>query len=388
MTCHRRTAARLLAPAAALLCLAAPLAAQEARYDGRTLAEWKRWMMDFDAAASESAAAAPGLAQITADPAVDAITRRQAAIALGRLGPAARVALPTLVRLLNGPDDASAWNAAKAMAHMGPAAKEAAPALVQLLRDQQRAMTLRQMSLEALSQIGGAHPDAIAAICDQVQRGPWSAAEGELGEYHLRQLAIEAIGYVGPDAAVAAPLLARALGSRRESEASRRASAVSLGRMKAQAQIAAQPLAEALVLDDSEAVRDAAAIALAAVDVPQRRWLLRLFTHEDAGVRWRLAAALGDVESLSPAERLALKQALSDANELVRLSAARSLWKRTQNADDLQATVVGLLACEDRDIRSQAVDLLEAFGSDAPGLIARLEQLRRDDPRDFVRKAV
>ena len=61
--------------------------------------------------------------------------RRAAAEVLGGLGPAAKDAVPDLVKLLDDPDEGVRWAAASALGGIGPAAKDAAPDLVKLLKD-------------------------------------------------------------------------------------------------------------------------------------------------------------------------------------------------------------------------------------------------------------
>ncbi len=61
--------------------------------------------------------------------------RRIAAFALGKIGPAAKEAVPALIAALKDEDKDVRVYAASALGHIGPAAKEAVPALEAAARD-------------------------------------------------------------------------------------------------------------------------------------------------------------------------------------------------------------------------------------------------------------
>jgi len=131
-----RMAAGLLIGVVWLLA-AAPLAAQEARHGGRTLAEWT--------------------ADLTHQ---DGKTRRQAAAALSAFG---GDAVPALTKALTGDADPEVrLGAANALARMGPAARPAVPALAGAMKD--RVPFVRRGVAGALGAIGAATPDALGAL--------------------------------------------------------------------------------------------------------------------------------------------------------------------------------------------------------------------------------
>ena len=74
---------------------------------------------------------APDLAKLTEQlHASDAATRRTAALQLGQFGPAAKDALPALIKAL-GDSDKQVWSyAVGALAGLGPDAQDAIPALL------------------------------------------------------------------------------------------------------------------------------------------------------------------------------------------------------------------------------------------------------------------
>lgn len=365
-----------------------PAGGAERMYGGRALDAWRRELIDFDAASPQAAEKAPPLIEILGDPALDEGIRRDAAMALSRIGQPAQAAVPKLVTLLDStegePGDAPFW-AAKALAQFGPLAKEATPALVALVHDVDRPLAHRQMVLEALAMIRGAHPSAVRALIDVVNTDAPLGGEDDDAS-RLRSSAVEALGIAGADAAVAAPLLVRIIRNPREAETIRRRSVTALGAMGSAADIAVEPLAEALLIDDSEAVRDAAAESLAELGPPGQVMLLRTAKHNDARIRWRAAKALGRINKPDEDVVVALQAAVRDADEQVRLHAAESLWIIVADADPILPVVVQLLTSDDRNVRIRAIELLDKFGPQAKPVEGELEKLA-GDKRQPVRRA-
>ncbi len=155
----------------------------------------------------------------------DSGTRAGAIVALGALGPAA---VPALSEALKHPSDDTRWSAASALGELGPAAEPAIPALVETIREG-RAL---HPAVRALGQIGPAAAVAVPDLLDcyvtvvMVQNhgvfrnnvleslvaiGP--AAVPRLIEALDRPLhqgsdvAIEALGKIGPAARDALPVL-------------------------------------------------------------------------------------------------------------------------------------------------------------------------------------
>lgn len=361
-------------------------AVAEKQYGGETISQWRTRLADFDAAGPDAAQAVPALVTIVQDEEVDAVTRRAAALALGRIGRPARSALPTLIAMVEASPrntaEESAW-AAKAISLYGPHGREAAPALAKAVVDRRRDLAVRQLSLEALARIGGAHPEAIPAIIAVVQLAPQT--DDDLGQNaELRQLAVEALGVAGAEAEVAAPLLARILQSPRESERLRLRSAESLAKMGAGSRFALDTLVETLIIDESEAVRDAAAHAIAQMGPVGRPVLQQLLRHDNAGVRWRAAQSLGAMgEAGAPAVNDLRARARDNREaEIVRLHAIAALWKIEANAESVWLTAVSLLSSDDRNVRKQALDLLVSLGPQARLAESHLRTLTKHERRE------
>jgi HEAT repeat protein len=372
-------------PLVVVVVLLTALSADERRYGDASLDQWRARLADFDAASPRAAEALPALEQILTDRDVDSVTRRAAALAIGRIGRAARPALPTLIKMLgasNRDTEEAAW-ATKAISLLGPHGREATPALVDALRDESRDYAVRQLALEALSQIGGAHPEAIPAIVATVQ-SPVRNAEQDMQQTELRQLAVEALGVARAESAVAVPLLARILRSPREMERTRRLAAEALTAIGPNAHFALSALAETLIADDSEAVRDAAAKALGALGKPALPLLQQLLQHDDEGVRWRSADALGTMGEAAAPAIVALRALATDDQEtdIVRLHAAQSLWSIDAKADHVWPTAVSLMMSPDRTVRMESVDLLLSLGKQAKLAEPQLREMSRSERRE------
>lgn len=181
------------------------------------------------------------------------------------------------IQALKTDDTLARRRATDALGLLGPAAREALPALAQALRDEDEPVRLN--AAYALGEIGG---PAVPALADALRTGPEDArraagyglaaagapaVEALLGmagnaEEQVRLAAVDALGDLGPTAAVAVPVLAGALGD--ESGWVRRHAAEALGFVGAAAGDAAPALAEAL-RDERPYVRFNAATALARI---------------------------------------------------------------------------------------------------------------------------
>jgi len=94
--------------------------------------------------------AVPGIVRILEDP--DHNLRRDAAEALGRIGPAAEMAIPALVeRLKRDPESTVRQFAARALGRMGPQSEQVVLALTLALKD--RSESVREWAAEALERI-------------------------------------------------------------------------------------------------------------------------------------------------------------------------------------------------------------------------------------------
>ncbi len=221
---------------------------------------------------------------------VDASSRRTAAKALGRIGPAARNAAPRLIDALWDEDSLVRRSAAEALGRIGPAARNAASGLIDALWDEDT--LVRQSAAEALGRVG---PEKVAKLTELLRDG----------DRPVRLFAAEALGRAGPAASAAVPQLAKMLGEARWYFADRKArlaAAEALGRIGPAASAAvpqlAKMLGEARWYFADRKTRLAAAEALgrigpaASAAVPQ---LMVLLKKNGAETRLAAEAALSQI---------------------------------------------------------------------------------------------
>jgi HEAT repeat protein len=373
----------------------APAHSEPRLADGLTLAEWRQRIKQLDPNSDESVLAVPGLIELVKDRSVPWFTRRQAALTLGRMGPRARSAIPALIELLKEEpveevtESPRVWGV-KALALFKAEARAAAPLLISQLNDESQPLFIREVPVEALSQIGGAHPAVVPALIDLLDYQAKSNARLNPGEdAALRRLAAEGLGIIGPDAANAIPALIRAAGS--DDDNLRRHAIVALGAMGERGVPALPTFVHALAFDSSPAIRDAAADAMARIGPGAVPVLIGLLDDNDAEVRWRAAIALGTMSALARSALPRLEHALQDGTDEVRISAAESIWKIEPTADRAACAAAGLLTSPDRRIRMRSLKLLVEMGSNARGATGQIRLLltdRRPYVQQIARKAL
>src|SRR5262249_48219681 len=92
--------------------------------------------------------------------------RKKAAESLGDLGPAAKSAVPDLVKAMKDTDPTVSWAAIDALGQIGPDAAAAVPALIEALKE----ASTRGAAVDALGQLGSKARDAVPAL-EKVLKG-------------------------------------------------------------------------------------------------------------------------------------------------------------------------------------------------------------------------
>ncbi len=158
--------------------------------------------------------------------------RREALQAIAALGPAAREAIPALVRSTRDENEQVRYWAVEALRRIGPSAREAASALVVALSDE--AGPVRETARRALEAIGpAAGPALLPALAST---DAW-----------LRANAAEALGTIGDARGPVVPALIRLLAD--DSLWVRASAAWALGQFGRESRRATKPLIAALVED-------------------------------------------------------------------------------------------------------------------------------------------
>lgn len=356
--------------------------------DGLSLEEWRDRMGVLELRDPASRAAVPGLIELARRDDVPWFTRRQAALTLGRLGPLAPEGVDVLQGLVeqSSDDPATMLWAVKGMELYGSLAGPGTPQLIAAFRHPESETLVRLSVISALSQIGAAHPQAIPFLLSVVEHRELELRESSVAaERHglsIRLAAVEALGVIGPPAAIATPALIRVLDD--PDESLRREAAVALGRMGATAAAAAEPLALVVVRDERPAVRDAAAHALGQIGPAGAGEMIELLLRSEDAEACRLGVNIVSSWGSSSAPWWPLVETLeSDEREEVRLAALLCRWDAGFQTDDRARALIRMLGAMDRHVSRQALK----------ELIRRTEILRRAEPeleslRDDDRSAV
>lgn len=245
-------------------------------------------MKSLDLTVRPDAATLRTLLETAGDESAAWVPRRQAALTLGRLGTQAPEGVAVLEGVLerhreDRTDDPAGspvvW-ALQGLARYGPVATRAAPAVVEVIRDGRAPVVWRLAAVEAAGRIGPGHPRVVPALLDALTA---DAREPVGGQLPLQQGIVETLGAVGPAAASGLPKLLRV--TEREDEGLRRLAVETLGRWGPAARGGEVRVAELLLSDPSEAVRDAAVVALPSILAEPPAWLGEMLGAEEADRR-------------------------------------------------------------------------------------------------------
>jgi HEAT repeat protein len=289
------------------------------------------------------------------------LVRLEAVQALGRIGPAAESALPTLTDALLAEQGQTRHSVAEVISQIGPAA---VPHLLPLLQHQSR--FVRYEAAWALGHLG---PLASQAVPELNRLSSDPAA-------NVRFAAVEALGRLGPAASSAVPSLINALYDHEDSVC--RAAARTLAGLGEVAAGAVPSLVERLAHEDY-LVRQEMARALGAVGSSRTDGvtaLIQILRHDQREMRGVAAEALGKIGR--PLEQVlpALKAALSDRAWNVAQAAAAALGRIGPPALDL---LVHVLENERGNIRGTLIEEIGNMGAGAAPAVPTLVALLHSD---------
>ena len=303
----------------------------------------------------------------------DKVKRREAARSLALLGPAARAAVPALIKGLDDDEEQVFFWSATALAKIGPDAHEATPELIKRLKRSGRRYKdqVHVRIVHALTQIG---PAAVLQLT------------GALGSEHssVRLGAVRVLGNLGFASREAAPRLFDLLAD--DSESVRFSAGSALGRI---GDVAYPQIMQGLSAD-SATVRGAAAHAVVWIPANSRPAIhlaKRLAKETDNETK---VAGLNALNRIGfDGERLLalLLPALDSEEPRLRQEALSGILSLRPNSRAAVPHLIERLAAEDPSKRKQAIDLLGRMGYDAsvavPKLITGLGQADEEEKRSI-----
>jgi HEAT repeat protein len=304
-------------------------------------------LTEIDPGASGVAAALVGLLRDPREP-----VRRQAAVHLGRLAPGAREVIGPLTQALQDPSPDVQERAALSLGLFGPAGNAAVPRLLAMLGPPR----------------GPGYLPSIWPLDPSEQETPGHYPDPD-----------EDLGYiVGPEPVdVLSPIDSEPPGVAPGSLVRARAVVV-LSRMGPQVIPA---LLETLAHNPEAST--GAALALARMPPPDvGPALVEALRHRNATMRAGAAMALGNMHEAARPAVEALTRALDDSNRLVRVKAAKALWKVDQQTD-LPCRVLGeALWGADSQARAAARETVRIMGP--AGVPALIEKVKHSNERRDV----
>ena len=339
----------------------------------------------------------PDVAKLAAQlSSTDRDTRREAGHALEKLGPAAKTALPELIKALDDSDKQVWANAFSAIAAIGPDAAAAIPRLVDALdlrkstdyRERDKAQK-RMRAAHALACIGdAARPALIEALKanDTGLRLGAAKALGEMGAHsrdaipglienlghadeELRGEVIETLARIGKDAVTP---LSKSLAW--PDPKLRSGSARALAAIGADAAPAGPALLALLQSEKENAVRAALLTAMPRIGLPQEQIvppLVKAFRNGDAEIQ---SAALNGLLAIRPAEKAvvpALAALLMDSQPGISERAALALGRLGPAA---RAALPALVALAEKQEKFRTA-LTEIGGPAVPELLKQIEKI-------------
>lgn len=340
---------------------------------------------------ADARAADGDLAQaVLGDPDIE--VREAAAIALGKVKPDPRKALPALSQALKLTQDSHQQlraYAAEAIVQLGPAAREVVPDLCQVAGDPKAPAEVRMHVMEALGRLVEMVPHTapdVLKVLTEVLDGP--------GEADLRTEAAEAMARIvqrvnGPTNADVEKLLGGGPGRLAQWQQAREAAVRAAAKAMTSRTATSVRLAAAaawMQLGGNGKLDDGVNVILEALRAPGKE-------AGDAAARVEAAAILGqlskdlNLRSAVPALQEALK---SDDRELaVEAGLALALILERQGASGREglAVVVDALNQNEEAVRFRAVQALGRAGKSARLAYPMLERLARNDRNEAIRQA-
>ncbi len=288
-----------------------------------------------------------------------------AIVALRRAGPAARPAVPLLIRTLNREirESAAPVEAAKLLGEIGPSAAEAIPVLLKCMTDDDSRVA--SACAGALAQVGIANPEVVPALMRCA----------ETGDQDVRTVAVRALGTLGPRARQAVPMLCGLLQDNRSKL--RAEAARSLGMIDAPGGPSESLLRQCLEGSDDDTQRQSAiALALLGRENPD---VLRLLSISLARRDFDALPALHSLPNGTQYFGPTLVKMMHDSNPTIRRYGVLAIGHLSNVPAETLRIVSEHLTDETLEVRMAAADALGRLGPMARSELAALQRALADD---------
>jgi HEAT repeat protein len=258
---------------------------------------------------------------------------------LGRIGPAAREAVPTLIELLNQANYAQQHHTIVSLRSIGGGdPRTVVPAVLKAIR-QERAL-MSSSALDLLGDLGPAAQDAVPFLLEEVRRGQWA----------FQPQAATALIRIAPEQA------------RQEAEA--------LAQKWVRGGSPYRVVAAGIVLRMDSQNKEALKALLAALKDRQEPQ------------RYQAAYALGEAGAAAKEALPALREALRDRMPSVRVLAAAAVWRAASDTEAAVPVLVEVMkAGNNLSVRQQAAIKLAEIGPPARAAVPALREASEDADR-------
>ena len=337
----------------------------------RTDDEWRQLLKNLVPDSAAAAEIVPELVAIMRDANSEPVLRQQVAMMLGRIGQSAKQAVPVLIEIAKEPMSANRKWALKSLGLFRDVAKEAVSHFETQLLDAQHDIDDRVSIADVFGRIGSAR--AMQALARTLLAEGRLPASERTGHAELRKAIVDSLAYSGPASLSALPALIRTLED--DDPDVRQKTCAAIGRLGPQADRSVDLLADRLVLDESPAVQDEAALALSKMGSGAVPLLDRLLVSKVEELQWRAAKSLGQMPTFAKQSLPKLRTKLQGESNVVRIHVIEAVWRIDGNSGEAEERLIAELSVDDRQHRAHAVRLLVDFKSFSETTKARLAKL-------------
>ncbi|WP_437185383.1 HEAT repeat domain-containing protein [Planctomicrobium sp. SH668] len=340
-------------------------------YGGRSLADWRIFVKEHALSDLATPQTLNGMISVVQDPQAPWADRKQFAVTLGRVGPAAASTVPIFIQLLgnNESDRESVQSfSLKALGLIGVSGNAALPEVLHLATDEHSSFLIRATAMETAARIGPDAPQTLSSLIRVMQSDLEHPVPHSKNE--VRRAAAEAIALLGPIAGPALPELMRALQS--DWPLLQRSAATAIGSLGPRGELATQSLTDLVLFGEDNDAREAAVDALGNIGRPAISSLELLLNDRELIVRRFAIRGLRQSVDTRGAVLL-LSPLLSDDTSIIQTEAAAAVLKHQQQGDALDVLFKGLQS-EDREVRMTSYRGLKENMNRLKPLQRRLEE--------------